>query len=282
MRKKLYILLTCVLSVVFLSCDTSEEDFQKAQEEHSVQAYSTFLSKHHKGDLAEEARDSVISIYSRVENINDIPNSHEDSDLEQRLWNLIEDRSSEEYNKAASENSIEAWEHFLNIVPERYQEDGDNRLLAAREDLLWQNESSAWEVATERNTVQTMQKYINLYPNGRHVAQAEKKMIDLEVDAAFAGEHGELPPLERGYSSGKAYSTIEITNNTQYELTINYSGIESKRMVIPAHNRKSIHLKNGHYRLAASVGHNVRPFAGQEYLDGSDYSSTFYIITSRY
>ena len=239
-------------------------------------------ASHGSGDYAAEARDSIISICARYENVNDIPTETKDEELNERLLHLVADRANEEYAKAESENTVEAWEHYMDIVPSMYFNDATERIGAARENLLWQNETTAWQTASERNSTEAMQKYLDIYPNGRHSSQAEKKLIDLEVDAIFANEHGELPPMERGYSNGSSSSNIEITNQTQYELTINYSGIESKRMVIPAHSTRSIRLKNGYYRLSASVGHGISPFAGTETLDGGDYSSRFYIITTRY
>ena len=162
-----------------------------------------------------------------------------------------------------------------------YQSEAEERITALQEELLWKTEKSAWETALERDNELAYKKYIELYPNGKHGRQAEKKLIDIEVASVFAGEHGTLPQMDRGYSTGTSYSVIEIENRTQYELTVNYSGPDSKRMVIPSYGTKSMRIGNGSYRVAANVGHGVIPFAGTEYLDGSHYSSSFYISTTR-
>ena len=81
---------------------------------------------------------------------------------------------------------------------------------------------------------------MELYPHGRHAKQVERKLIDFEVDAVFAGEHGTLPSMDKGYNTGSSRSTIEIENRTQYELTVSYSGPDSKRMEIPAYGTRKI------------------------------------------
>ena len=122
-----------------------------------------------------------------------------------------------------------------------------------------------------------------MYSNGAHKSSAEKKIIDLQVASVYAGEHGELPSMDRiGYGGG-ASSTISVYNNTAYTLTLLYSGPDSKRLTIPSHQTGNVTLKNGYYRIAASVSAaGVRSFAGSENLNGGSYSVEYYIVTSRY
>jgi hypothetical protein len=78
-------------------------------------------------------------------------------------------------------------------------------------------------------------------------------------------------------------NSIEIFNNTQYILTIRYSGIESKKVVMSPKQRTSLSLKNGNYRIAASVNaSNVRNYAGNENLSAGEYTSEYYIRTRTY
>ena len=76
---------------------------------------------------------------------------------------------------------------------------------------------------------------------------------------------------------------MSVINSTSYTLTILYSGPDSKRLVITAGGSSSIHLKNGEYRIAASVSaSNVSHYAGDEQLQGGNYSVEYYIRTYRY
>ena len=319
-RKIIALLLFALPVWLLVSCDTSEKDFEKAEKENTIESYEIFIQNHPESDLVSEAKDSVVSFFSR-KSIKDIPISHQDPEIESRLKSIIESRVDSLYKIAEYENSISGWRHYIQTVPIEYVRDAEVRRSALvdeayqkakktntidgwksfldavpskdardakekinelEEQSAWSTESKAWHTASERGNLAAMRKYLKLYPKGTHVRQAEKKVIDYEVASVFAGKYGDLPAMDKGYSTGNSYSVIEIENRTQYDLTISYSGPDSKRMVISPYATKSMRVGNGNYRVAASVGHGVRPFAGTEYLDGSHFSSSFYISTSRY
>ena len=309
-----------ILSWLIVGCDTSEQDLATAKKTNSIDAYEFFLTKHKHSDLVSEARDSLVNLYSR-KNIKDIPINHQDTEVANRLRSIIESRADslyeiaeyensisiwliflqtvpmeyardaekrksalvdEAYQKAKKTNTIEGWKAFVDEVPPEDARDAKKRISELEEKIVWSTESKAWQTASERGNAEAMRKYLTLYPKGIHARQAEKNLIDIEVASVFASEHGVLPAMDKGYSTGASYSIVEIKNLIQYDLTISYSGPDSKRLVIPPHNTRSMRIGNGNYRVAASVGHGVRPFAGNAYFDGSHFSSSFYIITTRY
>lgn len=278
--KKL-LLLVGVAALLFSACDRSEQDFQKATEIGTVQAYDNFITNHQKSDLVADARDSIVAIFERKDDLHSIADGIYDVvdyDAADRVRNNLTQRVNALYGQAVAENSISGWTNFLNDVPVGYQNDAQERL----SELQWKGESMAWQMASDNDNQTSYEKYLELHPKGKHAKQAERKLIDLEVAAAFAGEHGILPQMDKGYSTGASYSVIEIENRTQYDLTVSYSGPDSKRMVISPYATRSMRIGNGSYRIAANVGHGVVPFAGTEYLDGSHFSSSFYIETRRY
>jgi hypothetical protein len=152
-----------------------------------------------------------------------------------------------------------------------------------KEEELWNTDSKAWNEATSRNISTSYKKYLELYPYGANAQNAQKMVIDKEVDEIFGSNHGTLPSMDKtSYASG-THSTISVYNNTSYTLTLRYSGNDSKIINISSHSRQSITLPNGNYRIAASVSAaSVRNFAGQENLTGGSYDVTYYISTSRY
>ena len=277
-------ILLALFATLFVACDTSEQDFEKAQQTNTKEAYIDFIKNHSKSDLAEAARDSVVAIYSRyadVKKIQDESYGYSDTALYHRLNDLIEQRAQMAYELASEINTIEGWQTFISNIPPNYWNDAEDRLAQRKEDALWETESSAWQTADSRNTLEAYGKYLGLFPRGKHSALAEKRFVDLDVAAVFAGEHGMLPSMDKGYSTGASYSIIEIENQTQYEMTVSYSGPDSKRIVLSPYATKSVRIGNGFYMVAAKVGHGVIPFAGRETLDGSYYSSSFYISTTR-
>lgn len=148
----------------------------------------------------------------------------------------------------------------------------------------WGTDSKAWKTASGSDLLDDYKKYIKLYPNGKYSKQAKRRIIDLEVDDVFtSGNYGQLPSMDRTGYSNSTYSTVSVRNDTQYTLTLLYSGVESKRLVIGPHSSKSVSLKSGSYRIVASVdAYNVRNFAGREELMGGSYDVSYYIQTSRY
>ncbi|MBK7438370.1 MAG: hypothetical protein IPI77_16610 [Saprospiraceae bacterium] len=149
-------------------------------------------------------------------------------------------------------------------------------------DKLNQLESNSWDIAKRKNIIEEYKAYLLNFPAGLHSDEANKRIVDLEVDNIFKNDHGILPAMERissGYSSS-AISEIEIFNNTDYTLTVRYSGLESKKIEIKSKNREKLILKNGQYRITASVSaFNVSNYAGEEKLEGGEYGSEYYIIT---
>lgn len=283
-RKNL--LVTALLLPIWLliSCDTSEQDFEKAQQVHTTESYLDFIKNHNKADLAEVARDSVVAIFSRYTDIKKIQDENygiSDTTINRKLNELIQQRAQMAYELAQEINTVEGWQTFILNMPSNMLYDAEDRLAERREDVLWETESSAWKTADSRNTLEAMGKYLGLYPKGKHAKEAERRYVDLDVAAVFAGEHGILPQMDKGYSTGTSYSIIEIENRTQYELTVSYSGPDSKRIVLQPSATKTVRINNGHYMVAAKCGHGVIPYAGQETLDGSYFSSSFYISTSR-
>lgn len=60
-----------------------------------------------------------------------------------------------------------------------------------------------------------------------------------------------------------------------------YSGNESKRLVLSPKGTGSVKLKNGDYRIVASVdASNVRKYAGVETIKGGTYEVEYYISTT--
>lgn len=75
-----------------------------------------------------------------------------------------------------------------------------------------------------------------------HTGQ-KKKIIDYEVDKIFEGEYGKLPTMERTASTTGDKSVISIHNDTEYELTLRYSGDESRMVVLAPQEKERLSLE---------------------------------------
>lgn len=107
-----------------------------------------------------------------------------------------------------------------------------------------------------------------------------KRKIKEDVDRIFNdNKTGQLPTFENRGNRGTTTSSISIENGTGCSLTVRYSGADINMITIPAGSTRSVTLKSGSYRIAASAcGSN---YAGEESLSGR-YSSRYYISRTRY
>lgn len=222
---------------------------------------------------------SSISTLSHFESVRDL---FPGSALEHWMDSLIEAKVNLEYQKALDSETVEGWELYKILVSEKYWRDADQRI----EDInsrLWGTDSQAWKTAQKQNTLTAYNRYLELFPKGAHAKAADKKVIDLSVTNIFAGDHGTLPGMDRTSYSSSGSNIITVSNDTQYTLTLLYSGPDSKRLVLSPRSSGSVRLPNGTYRVAASVAAtNVRSYAGTETLSGGGYDVSYYISSSRY
>jgi len=115
------------------------------------------------------------------------------------------------------------------------------------------------------------------FPKHPKIDSINKRIIDLEVKKIASGKYGELPQAE-AISLGGTEAHVEVKNNTGYELTVLYSGPDSKKLVLAIGDTKTVTLPPGNYQVAASVSAaDVRNFYGKDSLRGGRYAGSFYI-----
>lgn len=280
----------------------AEDSYNSLCNQSSIKAYSSVVINHYS-KLNTTQQESLMSRYynmsldsclttigkystggynSRISGLGNLidfiehcPNSKYKEQAEARVAELVDSL----YNDADRKNSYTGWEEYQNAVSSDDYRDSDERKDAV--DTRWKTESNAWATAQSLNNIAGYERYLSLFPNGKHRSVADKKVIDMTVASTFAGEHGSLPEMDLvGYGGGST-SYISVTNGTSYTLTLLYSGNESKRLVLSPNSPGSVRLKNGSYRIAASVSaSNVNKYAGTESLNGGTYEVEYYISTT--
>jgi hypothetical protein len=180
----------------------------------------------------------------------------------------------QEWREARSKDTIQAYEEFLeNHSSGEIADQARTRLEAMRRDL------PEWEKAVEQNTIDGYEDFINQHPDSPFAEKAEAKIVDLEVKAIMLFEHSEAPSPSRINSGGnRSFSVINIFNNTQYNLTIRYSGPESFKVFFSPQEKGSIEILCGHYYIVSSVdATNVLHYIGEENLDSGNFEIEYYI-----
>lgn len=180
------------------------------------------------------------------------------------------------WDKTHKENSPHSYRSFISQYPSsRYSDEARQKLSGL--------ERNDWSHAKSEMSITLYQNFIEYFPNSSHTQEAEKAIIDLEVENIFKGDHGILPPMIKTFNgkSGRTYSEIDVFNNTEYTLTVRYSGeTESKKVILPPYQRQTFNLNNESYKVAASVNAgNVTNYAGTDTMEGGDYESEFFIQT---
>lgn len=297
-------LIIAIIGIVDACQHSQTRLIKEARKGNTFYDYQNYLDKYPTGRYAAEAYDSVVSLWDamKFENFQEIyldaPEDiyhkgaivkykkllaeYSDPSFQTKLRRKMESKCREQYNIAIQMNTLDGWAHYIAHVPESFLFDAQWKY----DDLhknAWGTEKTAWEYACSRNTVADYEEYERLFPNGKHVKEAEKRAVSIRVENLFIMDHGSLPAMNKTSNGRGASSTVIVENATSYVMTIYYSGTDGKRLTITPHGRQSVVLANGFYRIAASVNDvSVRPFAGTENLTGGEYNVQYYIKTTRY
>jgi outer membrane protein assembly factor BamD (BamD/ComL family) len=225
-------------------------DIAKAEEKLNL-----LFSKH--GDKPEAIEGK--SIMTKVEEIKKV-------ETENNIWN----------NASTSEN-VFAIQQYLYQYPEgKYANQAHSKL----KELKAKQEAMDYESALASNSSSTWKDFLIKYPNRSDESNIKKKIIQAEVEEIMQNrETGELPSFNRTNFEYSSISSVNITNDTNCELTVRYSGEDVKIIEIPAGATRSVSLSSGSYKIAASAC--GASYAGIENLGGS-YSCKYYIVTRTY
>ncbi|MCH5217515.1 MAG: hypothetical protein J1F07_03015 [Muribaculaceae bacterium] len=248
----------------------------------SEENFKEYLKGYPRGTHIEEVTELYINSIRAKGPIalNNLKNEYPSIANDFRVSELITQMCDSLYAIAEATNSFTGWEEYQEAVPSDEYRDSDVRKDKA--DSRWNTESSAWRTAQELNTTAAYSRYIELYPKGKHYAQADKILIDSEVADVFSSEHGTLPAMDKTSYGYGSTTTISVFNNTSFTLTLLYSGPESKRLILSPYERGSVKLKNGSYKVAASASSsNIQNYAGTEYFEGGSCEVEFHIVTSK-
>ena len=226
----------------------------------------------------------------RAENLKkEILDTPADCDLDE-MWKIIRKYSS--YNNKSLQLAVTAITDHYNQIKEIQQAKAEK----ARKDSIkkveeakkreeyekYGTDANAWKTAKAEDTMTGYKEYLRRYPKGRHVQEANKNIIDLEVASVISsGNYGHLPSSQQiSYGRGKN-STIHLTNSSGKTITILYSGVKSMKIVLEAYQSRTIILPSSSYDVVATAP-GVRSFYGTENLIGGEYESEYYISTTRY
>jgi hypothetical protein len=307
----IWISVIAVLLIAGIYSATEEKRaFRAAQKANNIEMYELFLSEYPDSEYEAEVYESLYKVSQG--NGTALLKFYKAHPYTQQSYAALKEGTTLYYEEAVDKNTIEGWDNFMALMKElseyeeelyqKTMEELDTSITCTLEMTIideyaqkgkeqkteciftTQDEENVWTYVMSEKTIPYCKKYIEYFPQGKHKKECDKLLVDLEIEEIFSsGEYGELPPMEKANIQANAlnngYSIIEIYNRTPYNLTLLYGGeVESKRFLFPPEKKRDIRLRNGYYRIAASVDKfNVRDYAGEETLDGSVYNVTYYI-----
>ncbi len=270
-------ILACVL---FLSSCVSSDKYDEALKEKEAAEQELQELKFGAPNMLSdgkrffEAKDYASSKEKLNALIEKYPNLPESAEAKLILDQINEE---EQWASALNSNEVNNTQTYLNQYPTgKYSSLASKRL----DELVILKEKTDYENALNANNSTVWKTFVANYPNRDDIEEIKRKIIKCEVDEIMGDQNtGQLPPAQQtsGWGNSSSSSTITISNDTQCELTVRYSGNDIKMISIPAGGTRSVYLSSGNYRVAASAcGSN---YAGSEYLSGN-YDSRYYIVTS--
>lgn len=297
-------LIIAIAGIVELCNNSQLSMIKDARKRNNIGYYKNYLDKYPTGRFADEAYGAIVMLWDEIDfkGFQEIPinagddwyykaailkyeqlySAYTNADFRAKLREKMEVKCRNQYDIAKQLNTLDGWTHYLTHVPDGFEFDAQEQFNVLH-DNVWGTEESAWEYACGRNMIADYEEYESLYPKGKHVKEAESRVVSLYVDNVFRNEHGSLPAMSQTSSKGGSSSTVTVENATSYVLTVYYNGADGKRLIVSPRGTQSVVLANGFYRIAASVDDSrVIPFAGTENLTGGNYDVRYYITTTRY
>lgn len=255
--------------------------FQWVSFSGSASSYEGFLSRFPSGSYASEAKEKLRilredDVWRKVQAGDQLwayfdylaaypdgkyitPAKERVTVLEESAWNVL--RSSRDVNQLRD---------FISLHPYSSKRAfAETRIKELQNDVSW---------VKEKNDLETYRQFVRNNPTHPERAWMDRRIIDLEVAKIATGEHSPLPRSERVASgSDRDDVVMNVQNETEYTLTILYSGKDSKRVVISAGASETVRMAAGSYKVAASVDKSgVVPYYGTDELSGQ-HSSRFFI-----
>jgi hypothetical protein len=278
--------LLLILSISFFSC-VSQDDYHKVQQENSLLKEELDDIKYGSDRLFKQATDYFNNnqLDSAEAKLNLLISKHNETKEAQEGRKMLaklstariqlEDLNS--WKSAEASKEISTVESYISSHPNgKYLALASQKIRALKNE----NEQSAYNNAVSVNTPYVWTKFIEDYPDRYDIDEIKKKIIRAEIAEILSSSN--VSSLPSSYQTDNGYSensTVSITNNTGYLLTVRYSGPDVTSVAIPAGGTRTVYLSSGTYQVGATAG--SASCGGTVSLHGS-YTSSYTITTSRY
>lgn len=180
-KRKLFIsnLAVCFLLLIAVSsCNSEKNDWEKASQENTIEAYENFINKHAKSEYFGEASKKLENLeWERASNKNSIESLSEFISKYPNGVHVPDARSNIEeleWENAKQQNTIKGYSEFITNYPQSIH----------HSETLDKIELLEWNYAQESNTIIAFENFIKNYPDGTYTADAKQIMNETEWNNA--------------------------------------------------------------------------------------------------
>ncbi len=245
MRKMIVALL---LIGVLAGCATVQKDWENAQRINTPEDYKKFLSEHPNSEFSRIAEGNIEKLEwdkalqsQTVEAYQAFLSSHPESEFSQTAKTSIEEL---EWHQTRQLNTIEAYQAFLSSHPEsefnRSAEVNMSEIVKKLEkqfksckstkcsdSAFSQWENAVWQSTRDSGNRDKYSKYLLLFPNGKHISLANKKIDD--IDWRFCEERQDIKSCQKYLSTHK--KGIHRKEAKQIIIDNKYKAVKQKNTV---------------------------------------------------
>lgn len=189
--------------------------------------------------------------------------------------------STEYWNNLVDKKDVKGIYRFPLLIPESYNTISMKEYKETVKSV-WGSDDNAWQIAKSYDREWAYDTYMELFPKGKYFKEAKRLSIEKYLSDLDKNKNkGTLPSLGEGRPTGTNSSYISIYNRTTYKIKVVYmevNGGDMHKEIISSYSRVKIKLKNGTYKVGASVlDGNVSSYSGVEKLEGMHYDVEYYI-----
>ena len=178
------------------------------------------------------------------------------------------------YVEAECSSEPEVWKTFSDLFSSEFFNKYASKKLKEKEFSKWDSDDSAWQRVLQMYHVDFSSEYLSRYPNGIHVENAKKFILDHDYESR------EKKPPYKIINNYNGHTTLYIHNSTRESIIVSYSGtFASDKFYVDAQGFKYVSVPNGYYTISAQSAHTLSVISSYslETLDGGEKSFDIYI-----
>ncbi|MBQ0021681.1 MAG: hypothetical protein KBT29_00390 [Prevotellaceae bacterium] len=220
MRKLLFPTLAFLASSLFTACSSGSSEEHECHNEDIAHMFPSQLEHAATNAKCKECRyEALYHLYfiykekGTLYTLYDFAKKFPHSEFADSALAIVMPKSDSLYAEAIRLNTIDSWSDFVVQVPADLQHDALFRLDSLRWETQahkWDTDDKAWHEASHLDQLLSYERYLSLYHNGTHVAEAEARKA--EIEEYYWGKKQKTDLLRAEYDERQRQLKGDISN----------------------------------------------------------------------